>query len=243
MLASFIIPAHDEAAVIGRTLDSIRRAARDLPALQYEVIVADDASTDDTANISRARGASVVRHERRQISATRNLGARAATGDALIFIDADTQVTTPVLRETMDLLRAGNAGGGAIPDFDGALPRHARIILPVFLAAFRLLNQCGGAYVFCTRPVYEASGGWDETVFAGEELLFIKAIKRHGRFRLTRSRVVTSGRKLRTHSAWEIYGFLLKAVVKGRGMVRDRTHLDLWYGPRRADTGGLEEPA
>lgn len=234
VLLSFVIPAHNEAACLGATIDAIRNAAS---GLSHEIIVADDASTDTTPEIAASRGARVVRHERRQIAATRNLGARAATGDVFIFVDADTLVTPAVLRESLDMLASGCVGGGAFRDFDGVVPLHARLLMKPLLNVFRILNTCGGAYMFCTRGAFDTSGGWDESRYAGEELYFVRALKRRGRFRLVRSRVVTSARKLRTHSAWEIYSFMLRALVTGPRIVRDRTHLDLWYGPRREDPG------
>jgi hypothetical protein len=47
--------------------------------------------------------------------------------------------------------------------------------------------------------------------------------------------VITSGRKLRTYSPWEILAVCAKIGVRGRKAVRSREHLDLWYAPRRAD--------
>src|SRR5436190_23873955 len=90
-LVSFVIPAWNEESVLGPTLEAVRVAARHL-AEPSEVIVADDSSTDQTAEIARQHGARVVTVQHRQISATRNAGAGAAQGDLLIFIDADTLV-------------------------------------------------------------------------------------------------------------------------------------------------------
>ncbi|MBL8760270.1 MAG: glycosyltransferase [Phycisphaerae bacterium] len=205
------------------------------PGLRHEIIVALDACTDATESIARDRGCIVASHDRRQISATRNLGARHARGDVLLFVDADTRVSPGVVRESLDLITAGCVGGGALPDFDGALPWHARVSIGLFRFALGARNKCGGAYLFSTRAAFNQSGGFNETVYAAEELYFILALKRIGRFRLTKSRVLTSGRKLRTHSAGEIYGFFLRAMLTGPRIVRDRKHLDLWYGPRRED--------
>lgn len=235
MHVSFIIPAHNEAPLIGGTIDAIRAAAANSLS-RFEVIVVDDASDDGTAERAGASGALVVRHERRQIAATRNLGARASRGKGLVFVDADTRITPDLLREALERLEQGCVGGGALADFEGAVPRHARVLLAVLRLLFRISGQCGGAFVFCTRAAYDATG-WDESVYAGEEILFIRALKRQGRFRLVKSRVVTSGRKLRTHSAREIYGFFLRAAFAGRRLVEDRSRLDIWYGPRRPDPG------
>ena len=89
---SFVIPAWNEESVLGPTLEAVSIATRHL-AVPSEVIVANDSSSDRTAEIASQHGAQVVPVHHRQISATRNAGARAAQGDSLIFIDADTIVT------------------------------------------------------------------------------------------------------------------------------------------------------
>lgn len=88
-MISFIVPAHNEEALIARTLNAIHHAAQATGA-KYEIIVVDDASTDATAELAREHGAMVVPVNHRQIARTRNSGGRAARGDRLFFIDADT---------------------------------------------------------------------------------------------------------------------------------------------------------
>src|SRR3954468_10770337 len=88
-MISFIVPAHNEEACLGRTLQAIRESA-DVVAQPYEIVVVNDASTDSTAKVARNNNARVVVVNHRQIAATRNSGARAATGDRLFFVDADT---------------------------------------------------------------------------------------------------------------------------------------------------------
>ena len=90
-MISFIIPAYNEAEYLGDTLDAVHEAMRGIE-VPYEVVVANDASTDDTAQLAASRGARVVDVAYRQIAATRNAGARAARGQYFVFIDADTRV-------------------------------------------------------------------------------------------------------------------------------------------------------
>ena len=105
-MLSIIIPAHDEAALIGATLDALARSTTTLE-LPHEVIVVDDASSDRTGDIAAERGARVLRVEHRQIAATRNAGAAVARGDRLLFLDADTLVGTEVLAAAMAALDRG----------------------------------------------------------------------------------------------------------------------------------------
>ena len=68
----------------------LRSASGNSGAQPYEIIVADDASTDATAEIARQNNSCVVSVNHRQIAATRNSGAKAAQGERLFFVDADS---------------------------------------------------------------------------------------------------------------------------------------------------------
>lgn len=240
-LVSFVIPAHNEERLLPQTLLCLHAAARNC-GCDYEIVVADDASTDGTAAVAGAHGARVVSVSHRQIAATRNSGGRASTGEWIIFVDADTLVPARTLRATLRALGRGAAGGGAPVRFDGALPLHMRIMLPPFLVLYRLADLAAGCFVFCTRRTFERTGGFDEAYFAGEEYWMSQAIKRCGRFVLVRDAVLTSGRKLRTFSAAEILALLLRAAWHGPAAVRQREGLELWYGERRTDPHEAEGP-
>ncbi len=234
MLISFVIPAHNEERLIGATVNALHRAAREL-GVEYEVVVAADTCTDRTAVIAAGAGARVVACDHRQISKARNAGAAAAAGDRLIFVDADTVVPPGAVREALDAWRTGAAGGGAPIQFDGEIPGWAKIMLPATLWLFRVARFTGGCFLFCTREALNAAGGWDETLYASEELTLASAIKRRfgrKRFVIIRARVLTSGRKLRDYSGWEIVRILTRITLSGRGAVRRREGLELWYERR-----------
>ena len=76
-IISFIIPAYNEERLIASTLKALDSAAQALHEAD-ELIVVDDASTDQTAVVARSAGAQVVSVAHRQIAATRNSGARRA---------------------------------------------------------------------------------------------------------------------------------------------------------------------
>lgn len=236
LLVSLIIPAHDEERLIGRTVKNLREAAG-AAGLDFEVVVADDASSDQTGELAAKAGARVVRHERRQIAATRNLGARASRGELLIFVDADTWPNAVALRQAVEAMEQGAAGGGASMRFDGAVPLAVRVLNPIVAFAFRLKGRSGGAFFFCSRRSLESAGWWDESVYAAEEIFLAIALTKLGRFVVIREHVLTSGRKLRSHSAWELLGQLLKVLVKP-SRLHSREDLDMWYGPKRRDDPG-----
>src|SRR5262245_3788538 len=224
-MLSFVIPAHNEAELIGRTISALHKSAR-AAGEPYEVIVVDDASTDGTAAIALDSGARVVAVDFRRIAATRNAGAGKSSGELLFFVDADTEVPGRALQAALRALRGGAIGGGAAVRFDGPVPLYAtfleRMVLPVLL---RLLRIAPGCFLFCTRRGYLLAGGFDEALPWSEEVAFGNRLKRHGRFVILRESVTTSGRKVRAHTALEL---MRVGIQLARG---NREGLDYWYGP------------
>jgi glycosyltransferase involved in cell wall biosynthesis len=231
---SFIIPAYNEELLLGPTLLALQAAGQAVGE-PHEMIVVDDASTDRTAAVAREHGARVVPVAHRQIAATRNSGAREAKGDFLIFVDADTVVNPAVVRAALQALRDGAIGGGCDLRFDGRLPFWAWLLISSFRPLYRVARLASGSFLFCTRRAFEAVGGFDEALFAAEEAAMSRALRHQGRFVVLRETVLTSGRKLRAYSAWEILRVLSRLALLGRRGVRDRRGLEIWYGARRAD--------
>ena len=233
-MVSFVIPAYDEERLIAGTLAALQDAAR-VAGEPYEIIVVDDGSTDRTAAIATAHGVRVVPVSYRQIAATRNAGARAARGDRLIFVDADTCVNGRVVRAALATMRAGAVGGGCAVRFDEPLPAWARMLQPCFGGLQRAARLAAGCFLFCTREAFVAVGGFDERVYGAEEIFMSRSLKRCGRFVVLREAVLTSGRKLRAHSGREILGVLGALLARGPRSVQSRHALGLWYRPRRED--------
>ncbi|MGD9690912.1 MAG: glycosyltransferase [Phycisphaerales bacterium] len=257
VLLSIIIPAHNEERLIGATIASLHEAAhgtglrhqRDTGLADegspgttdrgYEIIVAADACTDSTAASARAIGALVVEVDHRQISRTRNAGARAARGRWLLFVDADTLVPAAAIREVLDALSEGAVGGGAPINFDGKLPLWGRLMHPAIMILMHTMRWTGGCFLFCTADALHRAGGWDETLFASEEIALSQALKKlRGRraFRIIPTPVLTSARKLRLYSGGELFWFSFGVLLRGRKSLMRREGLDLWYARR-------EEPA
>jgi len=235
-MISFVVPAFNEEQLLGRTLRAINEVGRVLDQ-PFEVIVVDDASTDRTALVAEEHGAKVVSVDHRQIAATRNSGARAATGEMLFFVDADTIVNEAVVRGSVEAMRAGAVGGGCAVRFDGRVPVFGRLLAAVTLPVYRWFGLAAGCFLFCTREAFDAAGGFDEEFFGAEEVVLSRALGRQGRFVILRESVETSARKLRAYSALEILGLLTRLALKGPKGVQKREGLDIWYGPRREDPG------
>ena len=229
-MLSFIVPAYNEEFELPATLEAIRIAANNHP---HEIIVADDASTDRTAAVAREAGAKVVSINRRQIAAARNAGAHAASGEILFFVDADTRINQAHVTGAIAALEAGCSGGGSRVDIEGEIPTWSRIGLKIFCALYFGLNFAAGAFLFTSKRNFEAAGGFDESLFIGEEVYFSLALRKLGRFRILKEPVVTSGRKLRMYSVREILAHSFRVLFRGPSVARSRKRLDIWYDGRR----------
>lgn len=232
-MLSFIVPAYNEEHELPGALATIRAAA-EAARQSFEIIVVDDASNDATAEIAREAGAIVVPVHYRHIAAVRNAGARAARGDIFFFVDADTSISPAHVTGALAALAAGCAGGGARVATEGAIPWWGGVFIWIFSAFyFTAANLGAGAFLFTTRENFQATGGFDEQFFAGEEVFFTLALKKLGRFKLLREPIVTSGRKLRMHSARHILARSFVLIAGGKRAVRSRDKLDIWYDGKR----------
>jgi glycosyltransferase involved in cell wall biosynthesis len=104
MRVSFLIPAYNEAATIGEVLDRIAALG-----LDAQVIVVDDGSTDDTAALAEAAGATVVRQPNRGKGAAIRAAIAAADGEIGVIQDADMEYDPAEVPELIDPIVRGHA--------------------------------------------------------------------------------------------------------------------------------------
>ena len=231
-MLSFVVPAYNEEKYLAPTLASIHAAARAVGE-PYEVVVANDNSNDNTAQVAEAGGARVVTVHKRQIAGTRNEGAKAARGEWLVFVDADTQISEAVLRGVIEALRAGAVGGGAGVRFADGPPWVHRWVGAIALF-MRMCNWAAGCFVFATRQAFEAAGGFDEQFYASEEIHFSRAMKKQGRFIVLRELVLTSGRKAEKFSRWATIRILMPMLARGPSGAKSRELTrEFWYPDKR----------
>ena len=232
---SFVVPAHNEAKFIGATIKAIQKAARSVE-IDFEIVVANDASTDDTPDIARELGARVVDVDLRIIGAVRNAGAKHARNPWLIFVDADTIVPAKTLAQTVKALADGHAGGGARVVIDETQPLFwvKRLMYLSVVVVWQIVGRwAAGCYMFCRKDVFDSFGGFDETYFAAEELFFSRSVKQQGSFRIVRHPVETSARKLHRYSTWELVRFLWIPLTNFGGLLRSKRGLEILYEDQR----------
>jgi len=205
---SLVIPAYNEEKYLPLCLDSIKK--QDYPA-EYEVIVVDNASTDNTAKIARDWGAKVVYESRRSPACARQRGAEVATGEIIAFIDADTQaspcwlstIVSRFVREPKTVVISGPYAYfdvGKVARIASYVGSFISIILDQF---FRKVSNKGSAVWGCNFAVRRSAllevGGFDTSIkFYGEEYELSLRLRRAGKGSITpRLFVLTSARRLK----------------------------------------------
>lgn len=231
---SFLLPAYNEEKFIGRAIGSIRAAVAHCRLDRCEIIVCDNASTDRTAELASAAGAIVVPEPHRQIARARNTAARAASGRQLVWLDADAMLTPAVLGATLATFASGGfCGGGALVELEGEeMGWSARRTVDTWNAIARVFRLAAGSYFFALREGWEATGGFNEAVYAGEELGFSNSLKKWGRARGLRFRILphpvpSSARKVRQFTARQVLRQCFICAWPGNLARRDRCAL--WY--------------
>lgn len=232
---SIVIPAHNESVELPDTLKQVEAAITDL-GVDAQVIVVNDASTDNTREIALANGCMVVDVELRNIGAVRNAGAKEATADWVFFVDADTRLPSRTLAKAMDMLARGFSGGGA----HVAIPPEPKVALLKLMMFFTIkilwqsiAGKAAGCFMFCQKSVFEDFGGFDEKVFAAEEWFFSVQAARRGRFGLVRHPVVTSARKLHKYSTLELVRFVTIPILTTAPLFQTRCGLEILYDDTR----------
>jgi GT2 family glycosyltransferase/SAM-dependent methyltransferase/glycosyltransferase involved in cell wall biosynthesis len=178
-LVSVIIPIYGKIDYTLRCLDSI---AAHLPQTAFEVIVVDDCSPDDSFDVlSKVKGIRLLRNEQNQgFIRSCNIGAKAARGEYLYFLNNDTEVTAgwmdELLRTFSEFSGTGLAGSKLIyPDGrlqeaggiiwqDGSAWNFGRFqdpLLPVYNYA-REVDYCSGASIMVSKGLFNELGGFDE---------------------------------------------------------------------------------
>ena len=219
MKFSVVIPAYNEEKLLPRLLESIAAAASSHSGGpdQIEIIVANNDSTDRTASVAAALGARVVHVATRRIAAVRNGGARAARGEILCFIDADSALhpqTFNAISQAIDSGRyvAGTTGVELERKSVGLMVTYCMIMPMVWLTGMDT------GVVFCRRADFEEIGGYDESRLYAEDVMFLMALRRLGRARgqkltrLPQVRALGCTRKFDQFGEWHYFGMVAHAL-------------------------------
>jgi rSAM/selenodomain-associated transferase 2 len=202
---SIIIPVLNEGEGIAAALDALAG----MRALGTEVIVVDGGSRDATIQRARLRADLVISAPRGR-AVQMNAGAAKATGDILLFLHADTQLSRHADHVVLSgLERSGRAWGRFDVKIEG---RHPLLIVVGFLMNIRSRLTgiaTGDQAIFARRDAFQEAGGYPEIPLM-EDIALCKRLKRVSRPLCVSERAITSGRR------WEENGVLATMVLMWR---------------------------
>ena len=234
---SVIVPAWNEEKYIGRTIDSLKRAAAAYErerGCTTEIIVVDNNSQDRTADVAREHGAKIVFEPISNIGRARNAGARAASGKFLAFCDADNCVTENMFYRIHDHLSDPRIVGGGTwihPE-----RRNLKIIFFMFCwHIYVTFSRVGVGVMHCRKEDFEAIGGYNEEIYAAEDLQLAYDLRKLGKPRgqkfnlLGDCWIITSTRKLDQGSFWELFSKMIGFGFGLQKKIRSKEYCEHWY--------------
>ncbi|MCB0325164.1 MAG: glycosyltransferase [Bdellovibrionales bacterium] len=233
---SILIPARDEEKNIGSCIEAVMRSA-EAAAVSYEIIVILNRCTDRTEDIAREKGCRIVREDAKNLSKIRNAGAKAARGEILLTVDADSRFSRNLLSCVQVELETGKSIGG------GVLILPERWSLGIFCSGLLLLPiafyyRIQAGVFFLRRTDFEAIGGFDERLLSAEDIDFAIRLRRHGKAQskhfslLLRAHIVTSCRKFDVLGDW----YFLKNFRQTLSLLRGQNEAaanQIWYDFKR----------
>lgn len=233
-----VIPAHNEEKYIGKCLRAVISASKYVKPDTVEIIVVANRCTDNTCKIAKHYGAKVLTNDDKCIAAIRNTGVRAAKGEIVVTVDADSLMTKYALAEIKEKLESGKyIGGGTNPKFERM---SIGIAFSAMYVAFNLLpvmikngGYLSGAMFWFYKRDFEDINGFDESLISLEDMDFAARLKKSGISKgkkygtLKRSYVLTSSRKFDEFGDWYLIRNrnLTKRIFTGK----DRQAADSFY--------------
>ena len=198
MTVSVILPTLNEAAVLARALQAVRRQR------PREMIVADGGSTDGTEAV--AAGADLFLRAPRGRAIQMNAGAARARGEVLLFLHADCTLEAGALAAAERCLRRPDVAAGCFTmAVDAAGPLY-RLIDACATARVRLTGLAyGDQGLFVRRGQFERLGGFAPVSFM-EDVLLSRRLRRLGRVVVARPRIFVSPRR------WEAEGVVRQTL-------------------------------
>ena len=242
MRVSVVLPAFNEEKLLPAALASVKAAASAFTARgwEWECLVCDNNSTDGTSAVARAAGATVVFEPVNQIGRARDAGARVATGEWLVFIDADSTPSAELFASIATRIAEGRAlAGGSTVELEPGTPRYARFVCGLWNLWSRLAGWAAGSCVWVEADAFRTVGGFGTEYYAGEEVFLSRRLKSLAR-RSGRRFVIladhplrTSSRKLKLYTLPEAGRFFFRMLFTAGRAAKRPENCEIWYDGRR----------
>jgi len=178
-MISIIIPAHNEEAYLPRTLEALQR--QNYP--NFEIIVVANGCTDATTEVAKHHCHRLIELSQKNLGVARNLGARMARGDLLVFLDADTLLEPLALRIIAEQFRPNDAAGTIRGEPDCNWPGYHLIYLLKNFFHRTSLHSGSSGLILCWRKDFMKIGGFDERLEVRENSELIWRLRRFGHYR------------------------------------------------------------
>ncbi|NTW28249.1 MAG: glycosyltransferase [Coriobacteriia bacterium] len=190
-----IVPALNEAQRLPKLLDQLSSQTQP----PDQVVVADAGSTDGTREVATAAGACVV--DGGMPAVGRNAGARVATGDLLLFLDADVEINPNFISDAVAEFESRSLSAATVHMSSmeaGARNEFACEVVNFYMDLMQYVApHAPGFCILAPRAVHEAIGGFDEEVVLAEDHDYVQRAAEHGKFRVLQSvRASTSMRRI-----------------------------------------------
>jgi len=177
-MISVIIPAHNESDYLPATLDGLKRQNH----ANFEVIVVANGCSDRTAEVARGKCHRLIVLSDKNLGVARNLGARMARGEILLFLDADTTLEPMALRRISQCFFKDYAAGTLMGRPDRDKPQY-RIVYALKNMIHRFsLHPGSSGVILCWKRQFFEIGGFDEGLQVRENSHLIKRLMRFGKY-------------------------------------------------------------
>jgi len=235
---SVIIPARNDAAALGRTLDHLSRLDGIGAA---EVIVAAAGDPDGTERAVAGR-ATVLWPDGSTRAALMNAGAAVARGTTLFFLHADSFPPVAAFTLIERALSDGRVGGGAFEHLFAEPVWSLRAITYINRIRYRLTrNYYGDQGIFVRAAVFRRMGGYQDMRIM-EDLDFTQRLKRVGRPMLIRVPMLTSGRRFLARGPWRTFFFIVWLLLLHTLRIDTQRYAERWRGPSDRQPGSPWAP-
>ena len=210
MFLSIIIPTYNEEKYLPRLLKSIKKQTY----RNYEVIVADNNSTDNTRKIATKFGANIVKGG--LPGPGRNNGARIARGELLLFLDSDVRLPSDFLFQAIKEFRRKKlaiAISGMKADSEKGVDKLIYIATDILLKTMQHFFACGPgcAGILVKKSIHQKLHGFNSKIILGEDTNYIIRASKLGKFRVLNTYVFVSARRFEAEGRLNLIKKYLKS--------------------------------